>query len=164
MRTGSIALLLVVLLSGCAGNAPRQPPPARDDPVPAPTPASWGLAPLDWVTIWEGRFAIAPGSPLRASLTVPEGSITVLVNFTTDAGALYSLWISLGECQWRRDVVIVAQPGQVWGADCGGVLPGAVDLKVSTQAGAIVGDALVASVTCDARVGRCPERLPPTTS
>lgn len=164
VRAGWIALLLAALLGGCAGDAPPSSAPGRADHAPTEAAATWGLAPLEWVTIWEGPFALAPGSPLHASLTVPDGSISVLVNLTTDAGALYSLWISMGECQWKRDVVIVAQPGQVWGADCGGVLPGAVDLDVSTQAGALAGDALVTSVTCDARVGRCPERLPPTTS
>ena len=165
VRTLVGMLLLASLLAGCADDAPAAMPPA--EPIlydGADVPPGTENAPLVWSTLWEGDVALAPATPARAGVAVPRDTLQVLVNLTTEAGAIYGLQIDLGDCHCKRDLLIVAQPGEVWGADCGGLPAGDAPLSIATQAGALTGRASVVGVTCDTRMGRCPAPLPTTTA
>lgn len=157
--------LLSLTLAGCAGEPGAMgPPPEPVDGEGPEGPARAPIAPLVWQTLWEGDFALTPATPIRGPVTIPAGTLQVLVNLTTDGGAAYGLQIELGECHWKRDLAILSQGGETWGADCGGLLPGSADLVVATRAGALAGRGVVVAVTCDARAGICPAPLPPTNS
>lgn len=158
MRALALAFA-TLLLAGCA-----------DDPEPveaasptfsdAEVPLGRPLAPITWTELHAGGFTIAPAQPYRAGLTVPTGTLQVLVNFTLDAGGTTDLWVTLGECSWRREVTLVM--GQVFGADCGGLAPAKDDLQIAVDAGAIAGRVQVVAAVCDARAGGCPAAVPVT--
>lgn len=165
MRRAAL-LVLAALLAGCAGEpAPRpleSPPPVYRDGPPGAAPG-FGLAPLEWRVLWGSDVAVSPATPVESRVAIPNGTVQVLVNLTTDAGAAYGFALDLGECHWRREVLALAQ-GQTWGADCGGLVEGESALFFTVTAGALAGRAEVAGILCDATLGRCPPRLPPTTS
>ena len=159
MRLG--ILVLVALLAGCA----RDPPPlVAGEPVYSDrdVPPGEGLAPLRWNALAEGTHALAPGAALQSSVTVPNGTLTVTVNLTVEQGALTGLLVTLGECRWERDVVLVT--GQEGAVDCGGIGDGESALFVATDAGGAMVRWAVVALQCDAREGRCPPRAPVTTA
>lgn len=163
MRALPGAVVLVVLLAGCADEP--EPLPAPPEPVYSDVPGFQpgpGVAPVAWQTFWEGDFVLAPANPIEADVTMPSGVLQVLVNLTTDGGAAYGITVDLGECHWRRDLAVLSQGGETYGADCGGLLAGTSRLSVSIDAGALAGHAVVAGMVCDPLQGRCPERLPAT--
>lgn len=163
MRLGGAWVLLAVVLSGCADKA--EPvveirPQGAPDPMPLPPE---GVAPLRWVTVHGADAALTPATPAALEIQVPEGAVQVLVNATLDAGGAYSLSVELGDCLWRRETPFVAL-GQTITADCGGVAPGAAQLRVTTLAGALSMRVVVAALTCLPSEGACPAPLPVTLS
>ncbi|HVM46225.1 MAG TPA: hypothetical protein VM582_09845 [Candidatus Thermoplasmatota archaeon] len=154
-------LLAALLLAGCASDP--APAPARQEISfgDAPAPAGFALAPLEWRVLHRMDVAITPATPASGQLSVPPGTLQVIVNLTVSAGAAYGLALGLGDCSWRRDLAIVGD-GRTYGADCGGVAEGDAALQVLTHAGALAGALEVAAIVCDGRLGRCPAPLPVT--
>lgn len=158
VRRALLTLVVVpLLLAGCADDPPPvEPgePTFSDGEVPLGAP----LAPMTWMEVHNASFTAAPAAPYQAPVTVPLGTLTVVVNFTLDAGGTTGISIVLGECHWARDVPLVM--GQSFGADCGGLSPAQDMLDVQVPAGAIAGTLTVAALTCDKNVGRCPAPAP----
>lgn len=157
MRGRADLLLCVVLLAGCAGEAP---PLVAGEPTfsDAEVPPGPGFAPLRWSTVVNGLATLTPATPVHASASFPTGTLAAYVNLTPRTGVGHGFAITLGECQWRRDVTLVG-PGAEVAADCGGV-QGNADLQLATGAGALEVGWRVVVMTCDAREGICPARLP----
>lgn len=156
MRWGLV--LVAAVLAGCASDPPALvagEPTYSDADVPAGPP----LAPLRWAVLAEGSAALSPATPAQGSVTIPNGTLSAFVNLTPMAGAARGLAVTLGECDWHRDVVLVG-PGGELAADCGGVLDSAAALTVSVDAGALDATWKVVVLTCDPREGICPGRLP----
>lgn len=155
---GRVGLLLcVALLAGCAGDAP---PLVAGEPTfsDAALPPGSGFAPLRWSTVANGVATLTPATPAQASTSLPTGSLAAYVNLTPRSGAAHGFAIALGECDWRRDVMLVG-PGAEIAADCGGV-QGNAGLQIATGAGALDVEWRVVAMTCDPREGICPPRLP----
>lgn len=152
-----LALLAALALAGCAEDpGPLEPgePTFSDADVPLGEP----LAPLTWNEVHAATFTLTPAAPYQADVTVPLGTVQVLVNFTLDGGGTSGISLSLGECRWVRDVPLVM--GQSFAADCGGLTPAHDRLDVQVPAGAITGRVVVAALTCDPRQGDCPAPTP----
>jgi hypothetical protein len=149
-----------LLLAGCTGEAP---PLVAGEPTftDAEVPAGSVHAPFEWATLAEGSGLLAPASPIRSTASVPEHAISVFVNLTLEQGAGSGFLVVFGGCQWQREVVLLGTGGDVV-ADCGGVLPGASDLMVAIEAGALTTSWRIVALTCMPSQGTCPARLPVT--
>lgn len=158
MRRGPALLVLATLLAGCASQPPPLEPgePTFSD---ADLPRGPGFAPLRWSPVSTGAAALTPATPVQASVAIPNGTLVAFVNLTPQAGGASGLGITLDECVWRRDVIVVG-PGEEVAADCGGVADGEATLLLAVRAGALQVEWQVVVLTCDAREGICPARPP----
>ncbi|HUR69904.1 MAG TPA: hypothetical protein VM370_11720 [Candidatus Thermoplasmatota archaeon] len=152
--------LALALVAGCASEPPG--PLVAGEPAYGDGPPFLPEEPptLLWETIAAGDLLLSPSQSALA-VTVPNGTIRIMTNFTLVAGSGYGLGLQLGECQRRVDALL-SGPGAVLPVDCGGVLDGSTQLQVTLTAGAIEARAEVLALTCTAPPGhwRCPGRAP----
>lgn len=157
----AVSLLLATALAGCADEpeplVPMEPVPSTYDGV---FPGS-ALAPLRWYVLAEHEALLAPVAELRTSVSIPEGTLQVLVNLTAEGGAARGMHVALGDCNWSRDLVLLGN-GATYGADCGGLAPGGAELRIATDAGALQGRVVLAALVCQRAEGVCPAPLPVT--
>lgn len=148
MRASALLLLLVpALLAGCAASEPVSRSATFPESVPPPAPHR---APWTWVTLSEGGFILGPAASQHAQpLTIPEGTLKVLVNVTLETGASVDLQGQLGACQWLFPGPW-AGVGQTLPHDCEKLLPGGETLTFSHLSGALAGRYRVDVLVCGA--------------
>jgi len=119
---------------------------------------------LQWRSLGASSLIVSP-SATSTEITVPPGTLTVVVNQTLEAGAAFGLLVTAGGCVWDRPQSFVGI-GQTIGADCGGLTSGAVSLSLATSAGALFARVEPMALVCERgpESWACPAPSPITTS
>lgn len=157
----ALGIVLAVLLAGCAGDPPPLGPGAvtysEGPDIPRKEPPT-----ITWWELGVAAFTLAPAHQLDLDVSVPKEALAVSLNLSFEHGVAETLDVVMGECTWRRDVVLTG--GQAIAVDCGGINDGAAHVRARVDAGALTGEARVMALVClpEPTKSACPGRGPVT--